>query len=343
MPHALPLHQQAGIIPVRSASGVLPHYAQSAVDKALCGRRTGTRLTDAELADVDRFCSPCTKAAEKLAAERPAATEPDSPLTAARCSADPIEPGERSAEILALAEAADQVLVHDRYTSDPHGAAPGETSTLCHEGTVSGKLDEEQSALSGEREKAAQVRIDRLISEARQTAEEAGARVRTNPDATDPEWKAALNRLTIAVDYLAKHDPVYAAEANRAAAELEAAPAAWTRGSAPRHSEHPDVIAARTVLAGMKGANLTDEHDITDPADTDVPVSGFAVEPRGHGLVAAYWIERGLARRRDDGLHGPCLEAVRDRFADAGWAVEPLRLSSLCVFAHRPQPDPARA
>jgi hypothetical protein len=98
------------------------------------------------------------------------------------------------------------------------------------------------------------------------------------------------------------------------------------------------VGAAFTALDGLAPATLTDEHDITEPSDIDLPVRGCAVEPRGHGLVAAYWLERGLARRRDDGLHGTALEVLFDRFTAAGWAVEPLRPSSLCVFAHRPQP-----
>ncbi|WNI20373.1 hypothetical protein [Actinacidiphila sp. ITFR-21] len=213
MSHTLPLHELAGVIPVKSAAGVLPHYAQGEGAPAICARRTGARLTEAELADVERFCSYCVAAAEKLATERTAATEPASPLIAAALDNEDIGAG------------------HDI-------GRPGDVA----------------------------------------------------------------------------------------------------RGCAPRHCGNPDVGAAFGVLDGLAHATLTDQHDITDPGDTDVPVRGYVVEPRGHGLVAAYWLERGLARRHDDGVHGTALEVLVDRFTAAGWAVEPLRPTSRCVFAHRPQP-----
>ncbi|WP_434593344.1 hypothetical protein [Streptomyces sp. A5-4] len=43
---------------------------------------------------------------------------------------------------------------------------------------------------------------------------DSGARVRTNPDPTNPEWKAALDRLTIAHNYLKEHDAAYAEVVN---------------------------------------------------------------------------------------------------------------------------------
>lgn len=171
----------------------------------------------------------------------------------------------------------------------------------------------------------------REIDDMIQASAEAAARVSGDPDAEDPLWKAALDRMTHANVFLCKHHPAWA-EATKAA-ESDS-----TKGHAPRHANHPDVLAALSVLAGLRAAPLTNEHDMGDPSDRDLPVRGYAVEPRGHGLVAAYWLHRGLARRRDDHPDGPLLESVHARFVAAGWAVEPLRPTSLCVFAHRPQP-----
>jgi hypothetical protein len=423
---------------------------------AICARRIGARLTDAELADVERFCFHCVAIAEKAAAQRTAATEPASPLiAAARTFADSIDPGDRNTEIRTLAQRADVNLVHSRDDFDPHYADLAAVITLCSQPIDRG-LNEEQagrvSVLCEECETAAQqiaaareareaaakapvtgprvhhfdstreaynatqwndeirdgdvlvitsekvigvlneawpfaltvrhgelqtlkvpisdvgedryaesVRVAaeqareldialrddhapeaeptaRQVDDMMQAANEAASRVAGDPDPEDPQWKAALKRLSAAIEFLRKHHPAYGA-AVTAAEE----PAARTMGSAPKHFEDPDAVAARAVLAGMKVAELTDEHDITELADSERQVRGYAVEPRGHGLVAAYWLERGMARRRDDEWHGPCLDAVADRFKDAGWAVEPLRPSSLCVFAHRPQADASQA
>ncbi|MDH6189168.1 hypothetical protein M2168_002200 [Streptomyces sp. CZ24] len=208
-----PLHELAGLLPVRSATTDLPHYAEAEGAPAVCARQTGRRLTGAEAAAAPRFCSQCVKVAEKLVALDAESAEPASPLIdAARTFADSVEFRQRNAEILTLAEAVGQVLVHGLYVFEPHYAVPGATSTLCREDTVSRELNDEQSArvsiLCGECEKAARLQSERLISEAREAASEAGARVRTDPDPTNPEWVAALERLTVALDFLTKHDPV---------------------------------------------------------------------------------------------------------------------------------------
>ncbi|MEC3995196.1 hypothetical protein VSR01_17305 [Actinacidiphila sp. DG2A-62] len=456
MTNTRPLHELAGLIPVRSATTALPHYAETEGAPAVCTRQTGARMTDAEAAAAPRFCSHCVAHAEKLAAER---AEPASPLTAAaRAFADSIEPGDRNEEIRALARRADVDLAHSKNDFEPHFADPAAVITLCHE-PVERRLNEEQAArvpvlckgcaeaaeriaerreaeeaaakapvtdprahrfdstreaydatqwndeirdgdvlviasekvvgilnlawpvaltvrhgelhtlavpisevgegryaesarLAGEQARELHVafRDDhapdaeptvRQVNDMLQAANEASTRVASDPDPEDPQWRAALARLTAAIEFLRKHCPGYAA-AVEAADRRPAHLANVARGCAPRHCGTPDVGAALGVLDGLACATLTDEHDMTDPSDTDLPVRGFAVEPRGHGLVAAYWLERGLARRRDDGWHGPALDALADRFKDAGWAVEPLRPSSLCVFAHRPQPDAAQ-
>ncbi|MGW6459128.1 hypothetical protein ACWF94_24930 [Streptomyces sp. NPDC055078] len=282
--------------------------------------------------------SPARTYAERLAAASPLAA-------AALALGDLAKPSDRNAEIAQLGQKAGLLLVYGGDDFDPHFARPDETNTRCGQ-EVARWLNEEQTArisvLCTACEKAA---TERLVTEMLKAANEADARVRTNPDPTDREWRAALEDLTVALNFVRKHDPVMAKVIDSAAQETadDAAPAEPTKGVAPRHAAQPDTVAALAVLAGLKAAELTDVHDLTEPSDTDLPVRGYAVEPRGHGLVAAYWLEGGLARRRDDGWHGPALDALADRFKDAGWAVEPLRASSLCVFAHRPQPDPAHA
>lgn len=61
-------------------------------------------------------------------------------------------------------------------------------------------------------------------------ANETGDRVRTNPDPTDPEWKAALARLTVALKYLGEHDPATADAINAEALRLA--------DTAPRAANH---------------------------------------------------------------------------------------------------------
>ena len=380
MTHALPLHELAGLIPVRSATTALPHYAETEGAQAVCTRQTGERMSDSEAAAAPRFCSHCVAHAEQLAAER---TEPASPLiTAARAFADSIEPGDRNTEIRALARRADVDLAHGTNGFEPHYADPMAVITLCSE-PIDRRLTEEQGDRASVLCKACETAA-RQIASAREAEEVAARTPITDPRVhsfgdTREAYDASMcdseirdgDVLVIAsekvVGFLNKAWPValtvghgelhtlnvpvgeldegrYAASARLAAEEARKLDVALrddhapARGCAPRHSGNPDVGAALGVLNGLASATLTDEHDITEPSDTDLPVRGYTVEPHGHGLVAAYWLERGLARRQDDGWHGPALEALADRFIAAGWAVEPLRPSSLCVFAHRPQP-----
>ncbi|MFJ1606993.1 hypothetical protein ACIOHS_27020 [Streptomyces sp. NPDC088253] len=362
------LHAKAGAIPVRSASGVLPHYAKEEGARALCGRPSGRRMTEAEADFAKRFCASCVKAAEKLAAanpqqpearEKPKEREPQL-VTAARAFADAIEPGDSNVEINQLAEHAGVDIVHSREGFEPHFAAPAQLETLCRL-NVDRKLNDEQtgriSVLCPECEKTGHQRAASLqatrerdqICEMRKKSHAAAVRVRTNPDPTDPEWKAALTELTTTLDWLREHDEVYrlgieAAEAELAAGVLPFAPfradpeADATPGSAPKHCKDPDVAQARGALAGLAYATLTDSHDITEPTDEEFCVRGYAVEPRGNGRVAFYWLEGGEAVRRDHPWHGYSLVALADRLAGRGWTVEELPPTAQCVFATAPQP-----
>lgn len=122
---------------------------------------------------------------------------------------------------------------------------------------------------------------------------------------------------------------------------LEALRAVDTDGSAPRHAEHPDVIAARLVLQGLAAARLTDQHGERDQlTEEERQVRGYVIEPRGQGRVALYWMENGETVRRDTRQHGPALDILADRMRGQGWSIEPLRRSSACVFVHTPQEQP---
>ncbi|MFE4205377.1 hypothetical protein ACFRSX_03360 [Streptomyces goshikiensis] len=109
-----------------------------------------------------------------------------------------------------------------------------------------------------------------------------------------------------------------------------------SEGSAPSNATHPDVIAAREVLAGLAVARLTEHHDVSKPTAEEQAVRGYMVEPRGGRRVAVYWLEGGATIRRDTLLHGAALDCLAHRLNSRGWNTEPLRASSLCVFAWRP-------
>ncbi|MFF0092737.1 hypothetical protein ACFYSF_22630 [Streptomyces canus] len=365
------LHEQAGVIPVRSGSRSgqgLPHYATKEGAPALCSRPAGRLMTDAEADFARRFCTPCTKAAEKLAAakpeERPAVEQPeevDSPLiAAARSFGDLVEPGDRNAEINRLAEEAGVVIVHGRLDFDPHFATADSSTTLCVQDVDRHLNDEQKARISvlcpacedTAQQRAASRRATAARDEIcamRQKSHAAAARVRTNPDPTDPEWKAALAELTATIEWLREHDEVYrlgveAAEAELAAGAMPFVPipadptADATPGSAPKYCKDPDVAQARGALAGLAYATLTDEHDISEPTDEEFCVRGYAVEPRGHGRVAVYWLEGGEAVRRDHPWHGYSLVALADRLSGRGWTVEEMPATAQCVFATAPKP-----
>lgn len=118
--------------------------------------------------------------------------------------------------------------------------------------------------------------------------------------------------------------------------------AGTAEGSTPSNASHPDVAAARTALGSMKAAPMTDHHDVSDPTEDERSVRGYLVEPRGQGRVALYWLEGGRVVRRE-GWHGPSLDCMAWTMGRAGWAVEKLRPSSQCVFAHVPTETTAPA
>ncbi|MFE7316425.1 hypothetical protein ACFU7T_25535 [Streptomyces sp. NPDC057555] len=125
----------------------------------------------------------------------------------------------------------------------------------------------------------------------------------------------------------------------RAIEGVVVAHAGTAEGCAPADATHPDVVAARETLAGLRPATLTEHHDTSEPTDDECNVRGYVIEPRGHGRVALYWLEGGRAVRHDDGWHGPCLDILADKMQRAGWITVKMLRSSLCVFADRPAED----
>ncbi|MEO3851731.1 hypothetical protein ABGB09_29585 [Streptomyces sp. B8F3] len=115
--------------------------------------------------------------------------------------------------------------------------------------------------------------------------------------------------------------------------------AGTAEGSLPQNTVHPDVIAARIALHPMLPATLTDHSEVTDPDEADPQVRGYMIDPRGGGRVAVYWIEAGLAVRRDDPLHGPSLDAIGHTLHSKGWRIEPILRGTRCFFAWRPDAD----
>lgn len=115
--------------------------------------------------------------------------------------------------------------------------------------------------------------------------------------------------------------------------------AGTAKGSTPSNATHPNVVAARVALGTLKPAALTDHHDVMEPTEAERDVRGYLIAPREGRRVAVYWLEGGRVVQHDDGWHGPALDCLAYSLNRAGWAVEKMLRSSLCVFAHRPVDD----
>ncbi|MEK2479000.1 hypothetical protein [Streptomyces noursei] len=193
----------------------------------------------------------------------------------------------------------------------------------------------------------------------------AATEVAETVDVVDTEREAALDRLADDVAQLHTEADTLLADIREAAAEADQLAdeiAAWgaevdavterpvvegvvvahggtAEGSTPSDASHPDVVAARAALDGLRPAPLTDSHDTSEPTGDECNVRGYVIEPRGHGRVALYWLEGGRAVRHDDGWHGPCLDILADKMQRSGWITVKMLRSSLCVFADRPAED----
>ncbi|MFF4385592.1 hypothetical protein ACFY0G_02180 [Streptomyces sp. NPDC001552] len=95
------------------------------------------------------------------------------------------------------------------------------------------------------------------------------------------------------------------------------------RGSWPRYAGDPDVRAALLTLDGLRLAELNEGGDGFGEA------FGWMVQPRDTGSVAVYWLRGG--QETDDGRPWAELEIARDRFASAGWSIDPMSHTFLVV------------
>ncbi|MFF2612324.1 hypothetical protein [Kitasatospora sp. NPDC058046] len=108
----------------------------------------------------------------------------------------------------------------------------------------------------------------------------------------------------------------------------ESAPAAL--GSAPKWTDHPDVIAARHALEPLLPALVADDYD---PDDAPLDMRGYMVEPRDEGTVRVYWIADGRPiSARDSAMNDSRLSLIADKLIGAGW--ETAR-SGPCIYAVR--------
>ncbi len=96
-----------------------------------------------------------------------------------------------------------------------------------------------------------------------------------------------------------------------------------SRGCLPKHAQHPDVRAALGALTGhSKRETLRLAALRGDDIEDNPHAAGVMVEPRGHGLVALYWLVDGQYRDQDGAPHRVQLEILRTRMAAADWLVE---------------------
>ncbi|MFC8887222.1 hypothetical protein ACFT54_09925 [Streptomyces cinereoruber] len=336
MTHSRALHQLAGVTPVSGATGRLPHYQDKGEPLALCKRRIGAPLTNTEVAAAERFCSHCVKVAEKLAAHRRPAEEPETlqgraarDFTATVTASDG-----RNAEIRALADAAGLALVHGGDDFDPHFARPDAGTTQCAQ-EVTRWLPEELAArvslLCPTCERAARLRRDRLISEARQACQEAGPRVRTNPDPSDPEWIEALDRLGSALDYLEKHDPVTAEGIRQGAAEAGTALELIGLGESVTEGE---LLIAELAKLGRE-AGLTREGGVSCVVMAAAPDAPPFPYDRPHVLMyAGERADRPAADREEPWsahLHGANGEYITDIGSTSPAPLGPLSDAARCA------------
>lgn len=160
-------------------------------------------------------------------------------------------------------------------------------------------------------------------------------RVKAKAAADRAAWRAEMDARKAAE--AARYGAPEQAPARRVVEGVIVNHAGTTEGSTPRNAAHPRVVAARQALAGLAVARLTDRHDVSAPTDEEQAVRGYMVEPRGGRRVAVYWLEGGQTIRRGTLLHGAALDCLAHRLNSRGWTTEPLRASSLCVFAHQPE------
>ncbi|MCM2420292.1 hypothetical protein [Streptomyces sp. RKAG293] len=315
--------EQAGVKYAAIGKGKRVHYSPSN-DDGLCGRAITAYLTVEEaVALFDNgyeLCAPCHRAAEKRAeAARLAA---GSPLAAAVVAlVDTIEQATEPAPIIVRA---DQVQAGDTVLGGFAEGVTVESAEANHALTHANPYTADPTPFAGAG----------CCDGCAMLADHRGPVVIL---ATDTPWDVC--------DPMPAADPVLIRRhaAQPAVDDVQVEEHRTAKGSTPSAAGHPDIAAARAVLAGLAAATMTDHHDVSAPTEDERTVRGYLAEPRGQGRVALYWLEEGRIVRRDDVRHGASLDCLAWSMVRAGWTVEKLLRSSQCVSAHRPGADDAPA
>ncbi|WKK26553.1 hypothetical protein QZH56_13730 [Streptomyces olivoreticuli] len=338
---------------VRSATG---HYRKAGTGKSYCGHDLAHTPTEAQF--LQAICKTCVKAekrnrvkAEQVAAASPLAaaavgvaeaveqtdamqakthldrveTEEGEKFTRAARAVDAVEAAEISKatdEALprlkaSAAECADMI---NRMRTQP-GAEP-----------IVVRMRPARAALDRIKANAAAARAAHRAEmddhRAAETAEHG-----TAASAPRPQYPSDKHGLRDRHD---RPQPAEQAVERRAVEGVIVAHNGRTKGAAPKHSGHPDAIAAIAALGDLKLAEVTDRTDVgavPGGVDHDPEVRGALVVPRGEGRVAVYWTEAGqwITPSRDPWAVE--LQIIADKLRKAGWLIEPN--SRRCVFARR--------
>ncbi|KAA6215132.1 hypothetical protein CP973_00235 [Streptomyces albofaciens JCM 4342] len=190
--HGPTLRERAGVRYATVGKGRRVHYSPM-TDETLCGREV-TEYTDGLDDQAPELCAPCVRAAEERAYARALAAA--SPLAAAAVDlAETVE----QADTEQATPPADEATPNPGFLVDPW------------------TWIRRPSSSNGTRRSEAEA--------ARARSNRAAERVRTNPDPTDPEWRAALAELGTALDQWREADPIAreAIDAEQASDEDEAA------------------------------------------------------------------------------------------------------------------------
>ncbi|MFF9507307.1 hypothetical protein ACF1BU_14230 [Streptomyces sp. NPDC014724] len=309
--------EQAGVRYAVIGKGKRVHYSPSN-DDGLCGRGITAYLSVEEaVALFDKgyeLCAPCHRAAEKRA--EAARLADASPLAAAAVAlVDTVEAAD-----------AEQAATDGTWRGEWIGAQDDDAALFPIE------RDTEQGALFTDRaavEPTVDERLDALAANVAQQHVEADTLL------------ADIADIAVEADQLAAEIAQFGADVDAVTAQdvvegVVVEHAGVAEGSTPSNASHPDVAAARAALDRLAAATMTEHHDVTQPAEDERTVRGYLLDPRGQGRVALYWLEEGRIVRRDEQGYGASLDCLAWTMERAGWAVEKLRRSSQCVFAHRP-------
>lgn len=167
------------------------------------------------------------------------------------------------------------------------------------------------------------------VEAARQAVNAASRRVTSDPDATNPEWREALDQLGTSLDLLRTIDPITRAALAEQGTPVEGtivSHTGTTRGCMPEDADDSDVQAALAVLDNLRCVQLTAE----GPAAAET--FGFMVKPLGHGRVAVHWVYAQDITGPQGSRFDVELGIAEERFSKAGWTTRQTEEPFLLVW-----------